>query len=157
MKVAFYKSIHPGLAGVYSHGVRIITKSIYSHCELIFSNGISASSSFVDGGVRMKVIDYDPKDWDIIDLEGRFDETTAMQWFRDHDGQRYDVLGNVHFVLSVVGDDKNKWFCSEAVGAALGLGNSWRFDPGTLHAALKFIAEQPVLKLQFDSPSLIKI
>ena len=49
-----------------------------------------------------------------------------------------DVLGNLHFVLSAVGDDKDRWFCSEAVAAALGMPNPERFDPGTLHAALSF-------------------
>lgn len=143
LRVAFYKAIRPGMAAIYSHGVRIITKSIYSHCELIFNNGIAASSSFMDGGVRMKAIDFDPEKWDFIDLPDSYEEK-AMQWFRDHDGQGYDLVGNLHFIISVVGDDKNKWFCSESIGAALGLTNPWRFDPGTLYATLKLLSEATV-------------
>ena len=68
MQVAFYKGTRSGIAGIYSRGVRFITKGKYSHCELIFSDGMSASASFMDGGVRFKRIEYDPAHWDIIDV-----------------------------------------------------------------------------------------
>lgn len=136
MKVAFYRGIRPGVAGIYSHGVKIITKSKYSHCEIIFEkDGLSASSSFTDGGVRFKDIAYTSGDWDIVDLPG-LDETTAREWFQEHEGLKYDLLGNVHFIFSVVGNEKRKWFCSEACAAALGFPNPWRYDPGTLHSAV---------------------
>lgn len=141
IKVYFYKSIQPGLAGIYSRGVRLITKSIYSHCEIQFSDGWSASSSYSDGGVRFKKIDYDPARWDCIELPAKVFEAKARKWFDDHEGQPYDLLGNLHFVISVVGDSNNDWFCSEAVGAALGLPNSWRFDPGSLYQVIAFLAE----------------
>jgi hypothetical protein len=141
MKVFFYKAIRPGVAGIYSHGVRLITKSQYSHCEILFSNGRSWSSSFADGGVREKVIEYDPEHWDCIELPDELFEERALKWFVVHQGEKYDLLGNLHFIFSVVGDDKKKWFCSEAVGAALGLPNPWRFDPGTLYQAVKWLAE----------------
>jgi hypothetical protein len=140
IRVYFYKAIRPGMAGIYSHGVRLITKSIYSHCEIQFSDGMAASSSFIDKGVRFAQIEFDPDHWDCIELPAELFETKARQWFQDHLGQPYDLLGNIHFLFSVVGDDKRKWFCSEAVGAALGLPNSWRFDPGTLYQAVQWLA-----------------
>lgn len=135
MKIAFYKGIRPGLAGAYSHGVRFITRSIYSHCEVILDDGMSASSSFSDGGVRFKEIDYDPDRWDIIDLP-EANEAVVRKWFEDHEYAKYDLLGNAHFVLGFIGNSNGKWFCSEAIAAALGFPNPWRFDPGTLHAAI---------------------
>jgi hypothetical protein len=140
IRVYFYKAIRPGLAGIYSHGVRLVTKSIYSHCEIQFSDGMAASSSFIDKGVRFAQIEFDPTHWDCIELPAELFEAKARQWFQDHLGQPYDLLGNIHFLFSVVGDDKRKWFCSEAVGAALGLPNSWRFDPGTLYQAVQWLA-----------------
>jgi hypothetical protein len=151
MKVAFFKGIHPGVNGIYSRGVRLLTKSIYSHCEIIFSNGISASSSFIDGGVRFtSMVEYNDKDWDYIELPDSF-EANAWQWFVEHDDEGYDLLGNLHFIFTVVGDDKYKWFCSEAIGAALGLENPWRFDPGSLYQVLSMLSK--VLKeVTVDKP-----
>ncbi len=154
MKLMFFKGIHPGLAGIYSHGVRIITKSIYSHVELLFDDGGSASSSYLDGGVRYKTVDYSvASDWDCIELPSALYETAARAWFDAHKGQGYDLLGNLHFVISVVGDEKSKWFCSEAVGAALGLPNSWRFDPGTLYQAVSWMADSLKRQTILDLPT----
>ena len=53
MKAAFYKGTRPGLQGIYSRAVRAIDRGPYSHCELVFSDGLSASASYIDGGVRL--------------------------------------------------------------------------------------------------------
>jgi hypothetical protein len=138
LQAAFYKGTHTGLPGVYNRLVRWWTRSQYSHVELVFASGHAASSSYMDGGVRFKVIDFDPDLWDFVDLPAEL-ERSAWAWFAAHEGQGYDLLGNLHFVLSAVGDDKRKWFCSEAVAAALGMPAPERFDPGTIHAALSFL------------------
>jgi hypothetical protein len=137
MKVAFYKGTHSGLPGVYNRLVRWWTRSPYSHAELVFEDGQAASSSAMDGGVRFKAIEFDPALWDFVPVPAGL-APAARDWFAQHDGQAYDMLGNLHFVISAVGDDKRKWFCSEAVAAALGMPDPERFDPGTLHAALSF-------------------
>lgn len=138
LRVAFYKGTHPGLPGVYNRLVRWWTRSQYSHAELIFGDDQAASSSYMDGGVRFKSIEFDPAVWDFVDVPERL-ASDAWFWFEDHVGQAYDLLGNLHFVVWAVGDDKRKWFCSEAVAAALGMPDPERFDPGTLHAALSFL------------------
>lgn len=138
LRAAFYRGTHAGMPGVYNRGVRWWTRSQYSHVELVFATGWSASASYMDGGVRFKVIDFNDDKWDFVDIPN-VTEAQAWAWFEQHRGAGYDILGNVHFVLSAVGDDKSKWFCSEAVGAALGMPNPERFDPGTLHAALTFL------------------
>jgi len=148
-KAAFYKGTHPGMAGIYNRLVRWWTRSPYSHVELIFfdggpdANSQAASSSYMDGGVRFSWFKFDPALWDFVDLPDAL-ALPALAWFDKHEGAAYDLLGNVHFVLSAVGDDKRKWFCSEAVAAALGIPDPERFDPGTLHAALTFLNEPAV-------------
>lgn len=143
---AFYKGTHAGVPGIYNRLVRWWTRSPYSHVELVFFDGgpgavsQTASSSYMDGGVRFKWIEFDPDRWDFVDLPGQLAEP-ARAWFDAHEGDRYDLLGNVHFIVSAVGDDKRKWFCSEAVAAALGMPDPARFDPGTLYAALSFLNE----------------
>ncbi|WP_371767479.1 hypothetical protein [Massilia sp.] len=144
MKAAFYKGTHAGMPGIYNRLVRWWTRSPYSHVELIFFDGgpdddcQAASASYMDGGVRFKWFAFDPALWDFVDLPGYL-ALPALRWFDDHEGDAYDLVGNVHFVFSPVGDDKRKWFCSEAVASALGMPNPERFDPGTLYAALSFI------------------
>lgn len=135
MRIAFYKGTRPGVAGVYNRGVRVVTKGKYSHCEAIFSDGMSASASFADDGVRFKFIVYDPAHWDFIEIPDVL-EPRIRKWFDDHKNDSYDVLGNVHFLVPIVGDDKSRWCCSEALGEAIGLVDAWRFHPNSLYAIL---------------------
>lgn len=135
MKAAFYKGTRPGLQGIYSQGVRVIDRGVFSHCELVFSDGLSASASFIDKGVRFKRIDFDPARWDFIDLPAVL-EPAARAWFEAHASKRYDVWGNVRFLLPWLSDSADKWFCSEALAAAIGLREPWRYGPNGLYAAL---------------------
>lgn len=141
MIVAFYKGTHEGISGLYNVIVRAWDRGTYSHCEVIFSDNISASASFIDGGVRFKNISYSTDNWDFVDI-GNADEHSAREWFIKHQGQGYDLKGNLHFVIGFIGDSKKKWFCSEAVAASLGFKEPWRFTPNTLHAALSTMKDK---------------
>ncbi len=134
-RAAFYTGTRPGLAGIYNRLIRWWDNGKYSHCELIFSDGMAASASFLDGGVRFKQIDFDPARWDFIDLPADL-ETVARQWFTKHQGSGYDVIGNLRFALDFLPDNKNKWFCSEALAAAIGIAEPWRLGPNGLAAVL---------------------
>lgn len=136
MKAAFYKATRPGLQGIYSRAVQVVDRGRYSHCELIFSDGMSASASYIDKGVRLKRIDYNPEHWDIVDLPG-FDEAAARLWFAERDGEGYDLWGNLRFIFGWVREDDGRWFCSEALMAALGFAEPWRFGPNGAAAALQ--------------------
>lgn len=135
MKAAFYTANRPGLAGLYNRLVRWIDGGPYSHVELIFADGMSASASYLDGGVRFKRIEFDPDHWEIIEVGG--DEATARAWFVAHEGRGYDLMGTARFLFGVIPQDPDKWFCSEAVAAALGLRDSWRYGPCGLFSALE--------------------
>lgn len=135
IRAALYKGTHAGIPGIYNRGVRALTRGPYSHVELVFNGGIAASASFMDKGVRFKQIVFDPTLWDFIELPDYL-ELNARSWFVKHQGDGYDIWGNVHFVVPTVSDDKDKWFCSEAIAAALGIPDPWRFDPNTLAQVL---------------------
>ena len=141
MKAAFYKATRPGLQGIYSRAVRWIDRGPYSHCELVFSDGLSGSASYIDGGVRFKRIDYDPTHWDFVELPDAA-ESFAREWFSANDGAPYDLMGNVRFVLPWLADSDKGWFCSEAMAAALKLKEPWRFGPNGLAALLPSIYPQ---------------
>lgn len=129
MKLALYKGTRPGFQGLYSRLARWLDGGSYSHCELVFGDGVSASSSYIDGGVRFKIIDYGDTDhWDFIDLPDAL-EDSARDWFRIHAGQPYDLWGNVRFAFGFARESKGAWFCSEAVMAALGFKEAYRYGP----------------------------
>lgn len=135
MKIAFYKGTRKGVQGLYSRLTRWVDSGPYSHCELVFNDGLSASASFIDGGVRFKHIDYKPEHWDVVELQG-FDGDKARQWFEDHEGEKYDLLGNLRFIFFFVKPSNNKWFCSEAIAEALSISESWRLGPNGLCALM---------------------
>lgn len=135
MYAAFYKGVRPGINGIYNLLIKGWTRGKYSHVEIVFSDGTSASSSFLDGGVRFKYIDFSGGNWDLLKLD-QFDELSARRWFAQHDGQRYDLFGVGRFIVGFVGETKKRWFCSEAVAEALGFKDSWRFEPNILAAVL---------------------
>ncbi len=139
-QAAFYKAIPPGTRGIYNRLVQHWEKGPHSHCELIFSDGKAASASFMDGGVRFKDIVFDPAKWDFITLPDHM-EARARQWFKLHEGDDYDVMGNVHLVIGFFAQSKGKEFCSEAVAEALGLGEGWRFGPNALFRVLTLLVE----------------
>lgn len=135
MQMAFYK----GKKRLFNRLTRLWLRGPYSHCELILGtdhNGLAicASSSFLDGGVRIKHMPLNPENWDILPVRG--DVYDAWHWLADHEGQPYDVLGLLGFIYRVLGHDKDRWLCSEAVAAMLGIPDAWRFDPCSLYAAL---------------------
>lgn len=135
-QMAFYKGTRPGVAGVYNRAVRMWFKGKYSHVEVIFSDGMAASASFSDGGVRFKEIDFNDGKWDIIDLPPEW-EAAARKYFEDHEGESYDILGNLHFIIGVIPEGRRKKFCSEACGAAIGIEDAWRYEPTALYYVVK--------------------
>lgn len=136
MKLAFYKGTRKGLQGIYSRLTRWVDSGPYSHCELIFSDGLSASSSFIDGGVRFKSIDYKEDNWDFVELPDYL-EAQAREWFEEHEGDKYDVLGNIRFVLFFFRHSKTKHFCNEAISDSLGFKESWRLGPNGFASLFK--------------------
>ena len=139
MKIAFYKGTRPFPQSLFNMGVRWWTGGIYSHCEIVFSDGLSASSSFIDQGVRFKRIEYgEDNQWDILNLD-QFDEAVTRQWFIDHEHEKYDVLNLLGFLWKRRDGSKKKWTCSEACASALGLEEPWRYDPNSLYSMLTSI------------------
>ena len=117
----------------------------YSHTELVLGydragQAICASSSMMDGGVRVKHMHLDPNHWDVLEVGGN--EGTAWTWLERHLCAGYDYLGLLGFIARALGHSQGRFVCSEAVAAMLGFPDPWRFDPCSLHAALS--RQQPV-------------
>lgn len=135
MQVASYK----GRKRLFNRLTAWWLQGAYSHTELVLGYddaglAVCASSSMMDGGVRVKHMHLDPEHWDLIEVGG--DAELAWAWLQAHQGAGYDWLGLLGFIARVLGHDQQRFVCSEAVAAMLGFPDPWRFDPCSLHAAL---------------------
>ncbi|MGH8782050.1 hypothetical protein [Paraburkholderia sp.] len=81
-------------------------------------------------GIRIASIGLPAADWDFVEAPGDADAVRA--WFAARVGASYDWLGVFGFVLRPVGNEPGRYFCSEAIAAALGVSEPWRFDPDGL-------------------------
>lgn len=117
MKIAFYKA---EFGTKYDRAIGFFTRSPYSHCEIVMSDGKCWSSSRRDGGVRSKYIDLTEK-WDTFDLVGEFDEIAINYWFSLRTEDKYDYLGAVSSFFRIDLTSENKKFCSEVCAMVLGI------------------------------------
>lgn len=120
--LALYKGPPSGLLNKIGHyAIRLWTWSKWGHAELVI-DGVCWSASARDGGVRQKSINLDSGRWDLVTLPLTDDEVIrALAWFLKRDGDGYDYLNIGRFVLPLLGHDRDRWVCFEAIGAALGL------------------------------------
>lgn len=132
MKVALYTATRPGIPGLYNRLVRLVDGSRFSHAELVFDDGVCWSSSYMDGGVRRKLIELDPAKWHVIELPANADANRARDWFERHEGAGYDLGGNLRFVWRWWPQSRSRWFCTEAIAAALGLPTPEDYGPRRL-------------------------
>ena len=122
---------------------RILTRGRYSHCEIAVRLPETAdgqeyecySASIRDKGVRCKVMPLPSAKWDLIPLPESVDGRLKTLWSRTQ-GQGYDLPGAFGVVFGLP-ESRRRWFCSEWVGKALGLAESWRFSPNDLAAIFK--------------------
>lgn len=122
---------------------RILTRGRYSHCEIaIRLAGQNSepqyecySASLRDKGVRRKTMPLPSAKWDLIALPDSVGGRLATLWEQTK-GQGYDLPGAFGVVFGLP-ENRRRWFCSEWVGAALGLSESWRFSPNDLAAIFK--------------------
>lgn len=136
--IAFYKGQQKGLTKLYSGLTKLLDRGPYDHCEFVFSNGSSASASFLDKGVRFKDIGYSTLgSWDFLPLPAHL-ELAAYAWAQKHKGAPYDLWGNLRFATNFAQDTAENWFCSEAIMAMLGVPEPYRYGPSGCATALQF-------------------
>lgn len=118
--------------------IQFWTSSIYSHCELVV-DGVSYSSSAMDGGVRGKIIDMDPDKWDFLELPWA-DADGVINYFKETDHHKYGWLGLITGQLLNLNRAKSDTqFCSQWCAGALGIPNASSYSPVTLSTLVKYI------------------
>jgi len=132
-RLAFYKAE----GGLHNKVIRWWDCGKYSHVELVFSDGMSATATVRDGSqVRMKRINYDPAKWDFIELPASL-EAQARHFYAQTKGMKYDLIGQLRFAVAPYKGVRSRYWCSEWVAAALGMADPWRYGPNGLYAAIK--------------------
>lgn len=138
MMLAFYKGTRAENphAKLFDRLVCWRTRGRFSHCEIVGDRRpdglhMCMSSSFRDGGVRIKAIDLASGRWDLVQIDA--DSQPAAQWFAAHIGQPYDAFSLLGWVLPWRVSDRRTWFCSEACAASLGIPRSWEISPNDLY------------------------
>lgn len=133
MQIAFYKFKH---GDELDHLIGLTSFSQYSHCELVFSDGMCGTSSFRDGGIRLKNIGVNNDHWDVFDVETDMTEAQIRYWFFLHNGENYDWIGAISSIFYFNPTSTlNKWFCSEVCGVFTCSKNN--LNPGALFRYLK--------------------
>lgn len=136
MHFALKKTARPTLAGPITHAIgKRLDHAEHSHGEIIFSDGMSASS-VIGEGVRFKRIIYDPTAWDFFTLPNEL-EKPVLSWYVDHWGEPYDYLYMLRFGLPLLKEIAGKWGCIESMGAAKGWTQPYRYGPGGYLARCK--------------------
>lgn len=104
-----------------------------THAEMLLDGpwhaATIASSSLMDGGVRIKTgVRLTPDHWRAWDVPG-WHEADSLAWFVRHLGEPYDRRGAVGSVLFGLGNRPGEWFCNEACGTSVGLRDQHRQPP----------------------------
>lgn len=133
----------------FSHwGIKLVTKGPYSHNEIILPfdelgmrTELSYSSSLRDQGVRAKMIEYDDKRWDFLELPWVNPED-VIERYNKTAGNPYDFFGLASHLLPYIKPHPEKEWCCEWIGRAVGLNTPEWFTPSTLHYVCRRKTEQ---------------
>lgn len=133
LRLAFYKAEH----GTFTDKlVASVIKSKYSHVELVLSDGVCASASPREKGVRFKKIDLTNGKWDIYPIkQDLLNEEKVKLWFLKHLGQQYDTLGAIGSGIGLKLYSENKKFCSLCLAIIFNL-DDINLNPETLRLKL---------------------
>lgn len=136
VKVAFYR----GKGDWKDKVIRWATKSPYSHVEVVGLDGRAYSSSARDGGVRIKEIDFGDGKWDLVEcpwMDQSHVDRIALQV-----GKKYDYTGLLlSQALNLSRHKRKRFFCSEIVAWAIGLGQPQRMSPGGVYYLCQLLNE----------------
>lgn len=120
---------------LFARAVCLLRGGDTAHCESAIPTGTLAwcvSSSFLDGGVRGKMIDLrDPAKWRVYRVPDG-EHLSLDNWLDAHDMQGYDHLGLLGILWRPAGHSRSRKFCSEAVAEHLMLATPELYDPRTL-------------------------
>lgn len=127
------------------------TKSNYSHCEILFDDGLMFSAHPKEGTSYRTLGFKEQRDYEFLDLPTTLEEDIKIKCFCESElGCKYDWKG-IWFsqIIRMSRSHKDQWFCSEVCTAAvqqIGRLQTCRacdVSPGHLHKRLKESGAKP--------------
>ena len=117
-------------------------KDTFSHCELLFTDGLMFSASQYENRTRYKIHNKDSYNWVRLPIECSVVNENKVRAFCDSiEGASYDYKGILGFITGIK-DDSTKWFCSEvcttglqSIGEVSNL-DAYRTSPNDLYKEL---------------------
>ena len=121
-----------------------LRSSPYTHSELLFSDGVSFSSTMEDGmnGARYLEIDYSnhPERWGAVPIPMSDEEAEVIRRTADcmNGSIEYDLWGLLSFgtLLNIIKPDPNKMWCSEICGYLIKRIHALDITPDRTHPTL---------------------
>lgn len=102
-------------------------------------------SSWLDDGVRGKLITMSHTKWRVYEVPGNPDD--VRQWLKEHQGQGYDWLGLFGFVLPFrIPGFARRWFCAEASADHMWLPRPVIWDLVLLESVCKLLCKQGIAR-----------
>lgn len=117
-----------------------------AHCEVIVSDTLCLSSSFLDkningkNGVRLKTIDMPSEKWRIYEYDS--DATDPLDWYEKHKEYTYDHLAILGFLFRPLKDQRKGMTCSEVMASILKLEAPHTYAPHHIESYLKKVANR---------------
>lgn len=137
MQIIFYKAEYGGFLDKF---ISWCTNGPFSHCELLFSDGVCFSSSPRDNGCRFKKIHILPERWVHLPIETT-KESEIFELCKLEEGKKYDWFGAFGFIIPFLSASDNRWFCSELcshmINIATDQDNPTFINPNQLYKILK--------------------
>jgi hypothetical protein len=138
-----YLAGYVGRGTLIDRTIRAVSQSRFSHTELVRASRMPKvgeqhdciSSSLRDDGVREKRIAFDPGKWEFHEVP--WAPPGAWERAGERLGLPYDLPGIMFsHVARFARHRETAWFCSEICADAIGLGDAFRYSPGTLMRAV---------------------
>lgn len=130
---------------IFARLVTLLQGGDSAHCEVAYAWQDTyhecVSSSFLDGGIRKKVIDMPATKWRIYELDS-VDVAKVEEVYKKYEGSKYDWLGLAGFVFRRVKGFLKRVFCSEYAAEVVGLDEPHRFDLILLESVCKLIGRR---------------
>lgn len=94
-------------------------KDSFSHCEILFSDGVMFSASQYENSTRFRRHSYSSDSWKYVNTYAtKVQEARVRTFCNSIEDSEYDYMGILGFIFPVK-DSERRWFCSEVCTFAL--------------------------------------
>ena len=149
MHLISYKVYNNPKAGILSYIIALASFGRYSHSEIVFDNGMSLNINFGKPAKWVERKNLSSREWSVTPLHiSNIEKEELFEYINENIiGRSYDLGGALLSIFKICTlEDKDKVFCSEAIGNLLRTTNTYKelkqgckYSPVGLHNHIKRI------------------